>query len=231
MSQSRLLVVVGSGPGIGVATASLFASKGFSIALISRNGERLKEDQAKVQKASNTSQVQTFPADVADSSALKKALEQISSTMGSPEVVLFNTARIAPTTIGETDAGEILEDFKMMNIGQYITAVWALPLLAEVAKRSGTHATFLNSSSGIADMPIPQVFSLSMQKAAQNNFLKSLAHTAGPQGIHVARVDINGPVSDDQPELNAKNIAQQHWTLSQQDKNNWQEKIDVGSFN
>lgn len=231
MAESRLLVVVGSGPGIGVATASLFASKGFDIALISRNGERLKEDEAKVKQANSKAKVETFPADVADSDALKKALDQIPSSMGPPEVVLFNTARIAPTTIGETDASEILQDFKLMNIGQYVTAVWALPLLAEVAKRSGTHATFLNSSSGVADTPIPQVFSLSMQKAAQNNFLKSFAHTAGPQDIHVARVDINGAVSDDQPELNAKNIAQQHWTLSQQDKSGWTDKIDVGSFN
>ena len=230
MSTSRLLVVVGSGPGVGSTTASLFASKGFNIALISRNAERLKEDVTKVYNANRKIECNTFAADVADSGALRKTLNQIHETMGAPEVVLFNTARIAPTTIGETDPSEVAQDFQLMNIGQIITATWALPLLAEVAKRPGTHPTFLNSSSGIGDEPIPQVFSLSMNKAAQNNFLKSLAHLAGPQGIHVARVDINGVVSDEKPELNAKNIADQHWKLSQQEEKDWEAMIDVGSF-
>ena len=69
-----------------------------------------------------------------------------------------------------------------------------------------------------------------MNKAAQNNFLKSLAHVARPQGIHVARVDINGQVADENPELNAKNIAEKHWKLSQQAEKDWEAKIDVGSF-
>ena len=106
MSTSGLLVVVGSGPGIGSATASLFASNGFNIALMSRSAERLKEDQARVSKANSKIECNVFPADVADSSALKRALNQIHESMGPPEVVLFNTARIAPTTIGETDPSD-----------------------------------------------------------------------------------------------------------------------------
>ena len=231
MSTSRLLVVVGSGPGVGSATASLFASNGFNIALISRNPERLKGDQTRVLKANSNIECKTFAADVSDSSALKKALNQIHESMGAPEVVLFNTARIAPTTIGETDPSDVAQDFQLMNIGQIVTAYWALPLLAEVAERSGSHPTFLNSSSGVGDEPLPQVFSLSMNKAAQNNFLKSLAHVARPQGIHVARVHINGQVADEYPELNAKNIAEKHWKLSQQAEKDWEAKIDVGSFN
>jgi len=69
-----------------------------------------------------------------------------------------------------------------------------------------------------------------MQKAAQNNFLFSLGEVAGPKGIHVARVDINGVVADEEPVLNARNIAEQHWKLSQQDKKDWQSVIEVGSM-
>ena len=45
--MTRLLVIVGTGPGIGLAAASLFASKGFNVALLSRNPDRLKEDVKK----------------------------------------------------------------------------------------------------------------------------------------------------------------------------------------
>ncbi len=44
-----VLVVIGSGPGIGVATASLFAQKrSGKIALLARNASRLQEDKSSV---------------------------------------------------------------------------------------------------------------------------------------------------------------------------------------
>jgi len=114
MAQQRLLVVVGSGPGIGVATASLFASKGFNIALISRNAERLKEDASKVQEAGGPAvRVETFAVDIGDSQRFQQTLHQIHKSMGSPEVVLWNAARIAMATIGEEDPELLLSDFKV----------------------------------------------------------------------------------------------------------------------
>jgi hypothetical protein len=117
-----------------------------------------------------------------------------------------------------------------MNIGQYVAASWALPLLEQVAKEPGTHPTFLLNSSGIAYSPLGGLFSLSMQKAAQNNFLLSMSQTAGPKRVHVARVDINGQVTPEDPEMNPKNIASKLWDLYSQDKNDWVEKVDVGTM-
>ena len=116
-----------------------------------------------------------------------------------------------------------------MNIGQYVAASWALPLLEDVAKQPGTHPSFLLNSSGISYAPVGQLFSLSMQKAAQNNFLGSLAQMAGPKGVHVARIDINGIVSDAEPVLNAKNIAGQLWDLYSQGQKDWVDKVDCGT--
>jgi NAD(P)-dependent dehydrogenase (short-subunit alcohol dehydrogenase family) len=111
--MTKLFVVVGSGPGIGVATASKYASEGFNVALLSRNPDRLLEDVTKVKStAACNVQVRTFPVDVSDHVALKKTLGEVQQTLGSPEVVLFNVARIAPTVIGETSPEHLLEDFK-----------------------------------------------------------------------------------------------------------------------
>ena len=119
---------------------------------------------------------------------------------------------------------------KLMNIGQYVAASWALPLLEEVAKEEGTHPAFLLNSSGVAYDPVPFRFVLGMMKAAQNNFLSSLAKVAGPKGVHVGRIDINGTVSDDEKVRNAKHIAEQLWELYQQDKNNWSFAEDCGNI-
>ena len=118
-----------------------------------------------------------------------------------------------------------------MNIGQYVAGSWALPLLEEVAKEKGTHPSFFLNSSGISYDPLPVSISLSMQKAAQNNFLASLAKVGGPEGVRVGRVDINGPVADDQPVRTAKKIAGQLWEMYEQDKEKWDFVQDCGDMN
>jgi len=144
--------------------------------------------------------------------------------------VIFNAARIAKTIIGETREEDIIGDYKLMNIGQYVTASWALPLLKEAAKDPARHPSFFLNSSGVSYDPMPFSFSLSMQKSAQNNFLSSLAKVAGPEGVHVGRIDINGVVSDDHPVRNAKHISEQLWGLYQQGKDEWSFVEDCGTM-
>ena len=52
-------------------------------------------------------------------------------------------------------------------------------------------------------------------KAAQNKILDSLAKVAGPRGVHVGRIDINGVVRDEEEVRNAKHISEQLWGLYQ----------------
>jgi short-subunit dehydrogenase len=229
-SSNKLLVLIGSGPGIGVATASLFASKGFNIALLSRNAERLKQDVQTVQSAaSNKVKVESFPVDVADHTALKTTLDKVADSLGPPEIVIYNAARVGPSQFGEFTAEELLQDFKVINVGIYIAAVWALPHLAESAKQGGS-ASFFLSASGIRQQPLNPFFSLSMQKAAQCNFMKSFDQIAGPQGVHVAYLDINGIVSPEDKYCSPKLVAEEHWRLYQQERGQWEHVGTLGSL-
>ena len=113
MSRRNLIVVLGSGPSIGATTASLFASKGFDVALLSRNITRLQKDAEKVQKSASSGgiRVETFAVDIGDHVALKKTLDQVRDRMGLPEVVLFNAARISEGEIGVVEPAFLLDDF------------------------------------------------------------------------------------------------------------------------
>ncbi|KAK7974090.1 hypothetical protein PG989_015938 [Apiospora arundinis] len=243
-ARRRLLVLIGSGPGIGVATASLFASKGFSVALLSRNAERLKEDAAKVCSSAASSDaggvpiaVETFPVDVSDHAALQKTLEAVHASLGPPEVVVYNAARVGPSQFGAFTPEALLDDFKINGVGLYVAAVWAMPYLAELAslqqqqqEEAPRHPSFLLSGSGINYTPIPPLFSLSMQKAAQSNLLNSLGQMYGPKGVHVARLDINGFVREDDETMAPARCAKQHWRLSQQQQKDWEHVVDVGDM-
>jgi NAD(P)-dependent dehydrogenase (short-subunit alcohol dehydrogenase family) len=225
------MVMIGSGPGIGLATSKLFASKGFNIALIARSADRLKDDAAQVQAAAKESsvKVEIFPVDVTDHAAFRSALADVHKKLGAPEVVIYNAARVGPSEFGKFTPEEMLQDYRLNAVGIYVAAVWALPYLEQVAKNGGKPSFFL-SGSGVSYRPLPPVFSLSMMKAAQGNFLKSFEHWAAPKGVHVAHLHINGSVSDEEPVRTAQNIAEAHWALYQQDKADWQSTRDVGDM-
>lgn len=113
----KTLVVLGSGPGIGVAIAQTFSVRGFThIALVARNSERLKEDQDKVydaiQERGYSCQVKTWTCDMSDLDALKKTLGEI-ETFGGLECVLFNAARVAGKPALEEDIMAIESDFRV----------------------------------------------------------------------------------------------------------------------
>lgn len=113
------LVVIGSGPGIGVTTATHFASKGFKhIVLLSRNTERLSEDAAAVTKVASDTKVETITIDLADTeSRVKETLAKVDAKLKEwnteLEVVLFNAARVGMSKPLEWTADELANDLKV----------------------------------------------------------------------------------------------------------------------
>jgi NAD(P)-dependent dehydrogenase (short-subunit alcohol dehydrogenase family) len=119
-NNNRLIVVLGSGPGIGVGVASHFASKTFDrVALISRNAERLAEDAKTVREQAGKEAgrreltVKVYAVDVADVLALEKTLRQVVHDLGPPEVVVYNAARLRKSKFGEEAARGLTEDFQV----------------------------------------------------------------------------------------------------------------------
>ncbi|KAI9695820.1 MAG: hypothetical protein M1820_008414 [Bogoriella megaspora] len=230
MSQN-LLIVIGSGPGIGVATASLFASKGFSVALISRNASRLRSDVLAVQKsAASSSTTKAYACDIGDSTALQSTLKTIEFELGPPEVVLFNAARIEPSTIGSEPIEKIRKDFEVMNIGLYVSATWAIPLLEGRAKgrSKGPYPTLLLSGGYVHEDPLPVAFALCMQKAMQHNLMKSLWKVESEKSVHVGVSNIGAEVSDEEPERSPGGIAKTYWELYNEERGSWRHSVDIG---
>jgi hypothetical protein len=115
----KLIVILGSGPGIGVGVASHFASQSFKrVALISRNAERLKKDAETVKANSGRTglQVKTYAVDVGDVLALEKTLKEVAHDLGPPEVVVYNAARLRQSKFGDVPAKELTEDFQVCFI-------------------------------------------------------------------------------------------------------------------
>lgn len=75
--------------------------------------------------------------------------------------------------------------------------------------------------------PQPEVFSLSLVKAAQRNLVQSLHAVYNPQGIHVGLVLVGGNVSPEKKELNPPRIAEKTWELFDQERAQWELEVTI----
>ena len=228
------LLVVGSGPGIALQTALLFATHSFShIALISRSQSNLSTTASTITTAHPLTTVSTHPCDVSDNASLIRTLNSITKLLGGPpEVILFNAANVSPsdlllpssTTPGQeaktnadinSMAARLTTDFNTTTVALYTVATTLFPLmLSHYPSHPQTyHPTVLLTSSHISSQPFAPYFSLSCSKAAQLNLAGSLAQVyGGPQGINFSTVLINGIVQGIEGEvMGARNIAGVLW--------------------
>lgn len=194
-STSPLLLVLGSGPDIGSSTARQFARKGFfsKIALASRDAGRLESEAEEVRKAGGQEvEVSTFQTDLSDMKSLKSTLEDVEK-LGPLGCVFYNGARIKITDILTTPVEELEEDYRvgaacaviscsnltrcqMTNVGLYVKAQWAIPLL----QRTGhDKPSFIVTNTFLTAKPLPVLLSLSASKAAQHNMVRNLHEAFG----------------------------------------------------
>ncbi|KAL7935112.1 NAD(P)-binding protein [Trichoderma chlorosporum] len=228
--SDNAVVIVGSGPGIGTNTAAVFAAKKFNkIALVARNPTQLEKDAATVTSASNGNvTVKTYSTDVIDPTKFTATLQQISQDLGTVEVILYNAAIVAESRHIEVSNEELIRDFMISTVALNNLSKWAFPQLTELAaKDSSTQPTVIVTSSHLPEAPEINLVSLSMSKAAQKNFTRSLRLQFEPKGVHVALLSVAGYVLDNNQKLNAKNIAQEAWNLYSQPKGSWTEDIRI----
>lgn len=104
----------------------------------------------------------------------------------------------------------------------YAVAQRYIPHLLSLAETAnGTKPAFIVTSSLLPKQPIPEVFALSLVKAAQRNLMQSLDMTYGGKGVHIGVINVAGEVSPENKERSPKRIAQVTW--------NWCERAGRGA--
>ncbi|KAL2125673.1 hypothetical protein VTJ04DRAFT_2038 [Mycothermus thermophilus] len=213
--SSKTLLIIGSGPGISRSVASLFASKRFkNVGLIARRAESLAAEKSALEEAvGGDVKVGTYAVDITDAEGLEKALDQAEAELGKPEVVFFNAARVIPSAFFEHDIKEIEYDLKITVSALYLVAKRYIPHLVSLAKSGepDSKPALLVTSSALPFQPIPQLFALSLTKAAQRNLVQSLNLTHAPEGVHIGVINVAGQVLPDDPVRNPTNIAAKTW--------------------
>ncbi len=182
MSQ-KVCLVTGVGEGTGAAIARRFAQDGYTVAMLARNGERLKR------YATNIENAVAFPCDIGDLDALGRVLGDIRKRLGHPQVIVHNAVRASFERLMDGEIADLEKNFRVATTSLAYIAKTCLPAMLE--KGAGA---IIATGNTAAFRGVPSYALFAPVKAAQRVLMESLARDFGPQGIHAAYINIDAVI-------------------------------------
>jgi NAD(P)-dependent dehydrogenase (short-subunit alcohol dehydrogenase family) len=230
MTKRPVCVVVGVGPGNGAAFARRFDREGYAVALLARS-----DDYAR-QLASGLAEARAFACDVADASSVEQTFAQIRTTLGEPEVVIYNAGSGVFGGFADVTVQDFENAWRVNTLGSFLVAKQVIPAM-EAAGRG--NFVFVGATASRRGGPRSTAFAPA--KAAQRSFAESLARQLGGKGIHVSLIIIDGVVDlartrarmPDKPDaffVNPDDVATTAAMLVAQPRSAWTFELEARPF-
>ncbi len=236
-TADRSAVVLGVGPvrGLGAAIARRFAREGFRLTIMGRSAEKLEAALADLRASG--ADADAIVGDVTDEATVKRAIAAAERPDAPLEAAIFNAGGNWPRPFRDMDA-EFLEGMWRVNaLAGFFFAKAALDVM--LPRQRGV-MLFTGASGSLRGKAMFGGFA--QAKAALRALVQSAAREFGPQGIHVAHVVIDGAIDGDRINtflpglkkekgddglLDPEAIAENYWTLFQQQRSAWTHELDV----
>lgn len=241
-SSQNVCLVIGAGDATGGAVARRFALEGYIVCATRRSADKLQALKDAITAEGGI--CHTFGSDARKEEEVVALVEQIETTIGPIEVLVFNIGANAPSSVLDETARKYFKIWEMACFSGFLNG-------REVAKRMVTRASAerkqtiiftgatasLRGSAGFA--------AFSGAKMALRALAQSMARELGHRSIHVAHSIIDGAIDtafirDTFPEryalkeqdgiLNPDHIADAYWMLHQQPRDAWTHELDLRPY-
>jgi NADP-dependent 3-hydroxy acid dehydrogenase YdfG len=232
-SHKQIAVVVGVGAGLGAALARRFASA-YTVALVARGKEKLEEFATEIKAAGG--RVLAIPADVSKAGEIEGAFARIREQAGEVDVLLYNAAMRPYGRLMETKPSTFENTWRVGAFGAFLCSQAVVPGM--LARGSGV-ILFTGATAGIKPFPTSAAFGPA--KFAMRGLAQVMARDLGPQGIHVAYINVDGAIDmpsirqlrpdiEQEDMLAPSAIAETYWHVAHQDRSSWTQELDVRPF-
>jgi short-subunit dehydrogenase len=207
--DSAHLLLVGAGPGLGLAIAHRFAAESYRVSLVARSADRLDELARSLDDTA--AEITTIEADASKPEDLRSRMSQLYSAAGAPGVVIYNAVIGAPDQLLSSTVTHLQEAYAVDVIGAIVVAQEAAP-----AMKAAGFGTIIVTGGGFADHPIPALATVSLGKAALRSAATMLGADLRPDGIRVATLTIAGQIVAGTA-FDPARIAERYWQIVQTD--------------
>jgi short-subunit dehydrogenase len=203
--DGRHLLLVGAGPGLGLAVARRFAAGGYRVTLVARSTDGLRDLAGAL--ADTGAEINTIAADASDPDGLGARMRELYLGHGAPGVVVYNAVVGAPDRLLSSTAAHLQAAYSVDVISAIVVAQAAAP-----AMRAAGFGTILVTGGGFADHPIPALATVSLGKAALRSAATMLGADLEPDGIRVATLTIAGQIVAG-TSFDPERIAERYWEV------------------
>ncbi|WP_406434300.1 SDR family oxidoreductase [Streptomyces sp. NBC_01589] len=210
------IAIIGAGPGMGLAIARTFGSRGYNVALISRSKDKL--DGLAEQLGGEGITAEGFAADVMDRPSLTAALEAAKARFGAIDVLEYSPAPHSPvpgiTMVAPSEA--TVENLQPQIEYSFYGAVEAARTVLPAMREAGAGTLLFTTGGGSVD-PIPMLGNVNAAAATLRNWVINLNKELAGSGVHAAHVAIGvwigegGPAGI--PTATPEQIAPLYWEL------------------
>ncbi|SHN82678.1 SDR family NAD(P)-dependent oxidoreductase [Paenibacillus marchantiae] len=217
----KTIVIVGAGPGLGMAIGQKFGQNGFQVALVSRHQDKL--DNLAAQLKSEGIEASGFAADLYNPEQLTQAFDQIKEKYGFIDVLEFSptVGQFPPTPAMNVTADNALDQFQGLVLGAIHSVQQVLPAMLE--RQTGA-ILFTTGLSAI--YPIPMMGNVGIALGGLRNYANNLHTDLAPKGIYVGHLSLGVFIKPDTP-TDPKYIADA-WYDMYEEKDKAEETFPVG---
>ena len=240
--MNKVALVIGAGDATGGAIARCFARDGYTACVTRRSLDKLQPLLAQIKAEGGVAH--GFASDARKEEEVVALVEQIESTLGPIEVLVFNIGANAPSSILDETARKYFKIWEMACFSGFLNG-------REVAKRMVARASpecrqsiiFTGATASLRGSANFAAFAGA--KHALRALAQSMARELGPRGIHVAHSIIDGAIDtafirDNFPEryalkaedgiVNPDHIADAYLMLHNQPRDAWTHELDLRPY-
>ncbi|MFL6450459.1 MAG: SDR family oxidoreductase [Bryobacteraceae bacterium] len=174
---------IGTGPGIGAATAERFALNGYRVILASRSSDRLKNIADQLNAKERTASVANV--DAANPESIEQLVAATESRLGPIDTLHYNAGVMHQTSLETLDAAGFEYDLSVNVVGAYAAIRAVLPGMSKRAQ-----GTILLTGGGFGLQPAPDYIAMSVGKAGLRALALGLFEDLRKRGIHIATVTL-----------------------------------------
>lgn len=212
--MAKHVVIIGAGPGLSSAVASIAGAEGHDVTLVARNAQRLRSlTEALV---ANGVRAQWRSVDVADHDAFRAVLREIDSRTPA-DVVVFQPAGPASDLVDVLDATveNVRPNVELLTLGAVAAAeVFIKPMI----ERGGGAIIFVGGGS--SQLPLRLFGNLGVAMAGVRAFARTLDRALRGTGVHSGYLTLAAMIAEEvdggalgEDEVSVDTVAAGVWQL------------------